>query len=842
MRREARGARGRTLFLSACLTIGVSAVVGVASLVESFEQLIRSQSRELLGADLVVSSRRVLPDAELSQLLGDLAGVPERSDVIQLPTMVSTLAGDAGRRSRLVQLEAIRGEYPLRGHIVLEGGASLAAALTAETVVVEADLLALLGARMGDSLGIGGTQFRIAGVIAEATDRLEFSLAMAPRVLLAKAALDRTGLVVFGSRLEYRALYRFRDTLSRDELDSIARRLKTELPGGAYLNVRAYTEGQPTLRGLERVGQFLGLVALLSLLLGGLGVAQVIRTWVESRTPSIAVLRCLGMRPREVLVLYLGNVVLIALLSSLLGCLLGSLAPLLVTQFGDAKSVDLAWWQPSAVLRGLALGVGVALLFSVPPLTALWKVSPALVFRANATPLRPRRSVTVLAILLLLGGILLASWSQAGKLDLAVGFTAAILCIGVTLYGAARTLLFLLTRLPRVGLGPYLRYGLAALARPGVGTVGSIVALGLGILVVVTIYLVETRLAEELGSELPARAPSAYLWDVQPAQEAGVRAILTDAAAEAVTSVPVVLARIQSIDGTSVSKLLARKASLEDRPADAPRRRRWPLTREQRLTWLAELPASNRLVEGTLWSDPKVAEVSLERGFAEGLGAELGTIIEFDVQGIPIALTVTSLREVEWRSFDINFFLVVEPGVLEKAPHSRLIGVRLPAENELPMQDRITAEFPNVTVLRVRSILEKVTEILTRLALGVKVLGAFTVAVGFVVLAGAVSATTLRRRRETALLRALGVLRGGVVTLIATEYGVLGLVAGGTGAAGAYGLAHLFLVRVLDLPSALPYALAPWIVLGSAVLVAVCSVLASFRVLRVEPLRVLRGG
>jgi putative ABC transport system permease protein len=838
MRRESRGARGRTFFFVGCLTVGVSAVVGVSSLVAAFEELIRGQSRELLGADLVVSSPRLLPNDAIAEFVDQMTGETARSDVTRLPTMVSAVGAEGKRRSRLVQAEAVDEHFPLRGHIRLRDGGALADALTGETVVVDADLSALLNVRQGDSLFLGGQSFRVAGVIEEATDRLEFSVAMAPRVLLAHEGLARTSLVAFGSRLYYRALLRFRDDLPPSELGRLAEQLKKELPGASYLRVRAYTGGQPTLRGLERVGQFLGLVALLSLLLGGLGVAQIVRTWIDSRTRSIAVLRCLGMRPREVLVLYLSHVALVAVVSSLLGCVLGSLVPLMVAgYFGDgAERTVLSWWQPGAVMRGLCLGVGIALFFSVPSLTALWKVSPALVFRSTAAPLRPRRRLTAAAAIVLLGGVFLASWSQAGTLDLALGFTVGILLVSLALFATARGLLFLLSRLPRTGLGPYLRYGLAALARPGVGTVGSTVALGLGILVVVTIYLVETRLTAELAGELPVRAPSAYLWDVQPEQEEGVRAVLADAKAEAVNSVPVVMGRIQTIDDTSVAELLQRK-----REGRGRERRRWPLTREQRLTWLDELPPSNTLVEGTLWSDPERAEVSLERGFAEDLGATVGTRIEFDIQGVPLELVVTSLREVRWRSFDINFFVVVEPGVLDAAPQSRLLGVRLAVQDELQMQDRLSSEFPNVTVLRVRSILEKVTEILSRLAVGVRIVGSFTLVVGFVVLAGAVSATTLRRAREAALLRALGLLRGGVAALIATEYAVLGLASGLMGVAGAYGLAHVFLAQVLELPASLPYALAPWLVGASGLLVGLCGVAASFRVLLVEPLRTLRS-
>lgn len=360
---------------------------------------------------------------------------------------------------------------------------------------------------------------------------------------------------------------------------------------------------------------------------------------------------------------------------------------------------------------------------------------------------------------------------------------------------------------------------------------GATVALGLGILVVVAVYLVESQLAGQLDRELPSDAPSAYLWGVEPAQESGVRRLLEEAGAGTVTSVPVVMCRLAAVDGVPVEEILGNR--------DA-RRGRWALTREQRVTWLRELAPSNRLVEGELWSDPARPEVSLESGFARDVGARLGSELRFDIQGVPFDLVVTSLREVIWQSFDINFFVVAEPGALDDAPHFRMVGVRLPAEREAWMQDRLAADYANVTVFRVRAILEKVAGILERLALGVRLLGGFSIVVGCVVLAGAVSATTLKRSRETALLRALGLTRGGVARLLAVEYALVGAVAGALGAAGAYVLAHVFLERILEISPALPYLALPLIVLAAALLVAACGVAASGRALSVEPVRVLR--
>jgi putative ABC transport system permease protein len=227
-------------------------------------------------------------------------------------------------------------------------------------------------------------------------------------------------------------------------------------------------------------------------------------------------------------------------------------------------------------------------------------------------------------------------------------------------------------------------------------------------------------------------------------------------------------------------------------------RPRWVLTREQRLTWMRELPPDNRLVEGALWSDPATNEVSLEQEFAADLGAGLGSVLRFDVQGVPVELTVTSIRTVEWESFSINFFLVAEPGALDAAPHALLGAARIDAADEQPFQDELARAFANVTPIRVRAVLEKVMDVLGKLAVGVRMLGGFTIAVGLLILAGVASAGAVHRGREVALLKALGVRRLTIAGLFATEFGLLGLVAGIVGGIAAAVLSWVFLDRIAE--------------------------------------------
>ncbi|MEM7310988.1 MAG: FtsX-like permease family protein [Planctomycetota bacterium] len=834
--RESRASRGRLLFFTGCLAIGVAAVVGVSSLVAAMEASLRSSSRDLLAADLRVSARRELPE----ELAAFFESRPhERTDVRQLAAMASLGEGteDEPADSRLVELKVIDGVYPFYGQLVLTPADLGVADLKADTVFAAPELLLGLGIDIGDELHLGGAAFRVAGEVVDEPDRLDFAMTLGPRIFMSAEGLARTNLFVAKSRVSHRALYRLPGDPTHDELERLEDELRAALANPSYVRISTHTEAQPNVRrALGRVEDYLGLVALLSLLLGGIGVSQIVRAWLAGRAGSVAVMRCLGLRAREIAALYLGHVALLAVLGCVLGGVLGALLPWAVQAWapdlfqGGAEHL----WQPGSLLRGLALGLLVALLFSLPPLTAVWRVPPAAVLRAEAVPLAAPAAVRFGAPTALLVGVFVSAFVQADDLLVAASFTGGLLVLAALLYGGARATTSLSGSLPRGAFGPYVEHGLAALARPGAGTVGAIVALGLGVMVVVSMLLIEQRLEEALRTALPEAAPSVFLVDVQPDQWDGVRTSLEDRGARSIDGVPVVMARLRAIEGRDVQDIASEYRS--------DRRSTWRFTREQRLTWMDELPADNEIVEGALWSDPERDEVSLEEDFAESLGVEVGDLLTFDVQGISVDLTVTSVRTVDWQSFGINFFLVVEPGVLDGAPHFRLAAARLdPEEAEYELQNELAASFPNVTMLRVRPILEKVADVLTRIAFGVRALGSFTILTGLVILAGAVGTTALRRAREAALLKALGITRGGVTRLFAVEYALSGLVAGAIGSSGALVLAWAFLKHLAELEPELPLRTVPVAAVVSSVLATLSGLSASLRALRARPLETLRG-
>ncbi len=859
--RELRGGRARLAFFTACLAVGVAAVVAVAGIGGGIETGLRQQARRLLAADLAVTGTAPLP-ARLGRLLETaLAGIGpwRRTDVKELVTLVAAEAGERGAppgrpgKSQLVELKVIDGTYPFYGDLVLSPERPLGELLSRPEgggAVVAPELLAHLGLHVGDRLLVGGVPVPITGVVTAEPDRLggAFGFSAGPRVFLGPQTFDRTGLETTGSRIRYRALIRLPSDAGRPAADRAARAIRAALPAGRGYRVETWAEAQPSLRrGVDRAQRFLGLVALLSLLVGGIGVGQTVRAWLAGRLDAIAVLECLGLRPREVLVLYAGQTALLGLAGSLAGCAAGvglELAvPHLASSLLPPGLVDP--WQPWAIVRGLALGVGVALLFGLPSLGVVLRVPPARVLRRSADPLPVGRWLLVATAAAVVAGVWTTAAVQSRSAWMGAQFTLGTVAATAVLAAAARGVVWAVARTRReerrLAGRFWLRHGLAALGRPGAGTLAAIVALGLGVLVVVGQWRVERRLTSELLHGLPTEAPSVFLIDIQPGQWPGVDRLLENAGATRIDSVPVVMARLSGIDGRSVDTIArARREGRRGERREGEGDRRWALTREQRLTYLETLPEDNRIVAGKLWSEPGVAEVSVEEDFAHDLGVHLGSTLRFDVQGVPLELTVTSLRTVDWSTFGINFFLVVEPGVLEKAPQFRIAAAHLPAGGEGPFQDRLVAAFPNVTVLRVREILDKVVAVIRSLAGGVRFVGAFTVLAGTAILAGAVAAGAARRSREVALLKTLGATRAGVVAAYSIEYALVGLVAGVIGAVGGGVLSWAVVVRGMEIPWALDPL--PLVVgaLGAAALAVVAGLAASARALRVRPVEALR--
>ena len=862
--RESRRSGGRIALFTGCIAVGVAAVVLVAGLSTSVNEGLRAEGRRLMAADVAVEGRRALPP-ELDEILsrftvrGGAAGGAEdagvrRADVREFVSVV--LAGGTSNAGQLAELKVVEGDYPFYGALKLDPPRPLRELLGPGDVVVAPELLNRLNLRAGDELRVGGSMFRVAGVVLEEPDKLSISFTLGPRVFLSPEGLARTALLDRGARVEHRALLKLPDGATAADAVRLERTLRAELPDAEFYRVRTFTEAQPALRrSFTRMGRYLGLVGLLSLLVGGVGVAQVARAWLAGRMDDIAILRCLGATPREVVTLFMAQVVAMALLASLAGAALGTgLHWAIPKMAGGLLPADLIRpWQPHAVMRGVLLGLSVALVFTLPLLAGLRRVPPVRVLRRDAEPVRAGMFAKGVAALLVLGGVWAAAAAQAESMRygtfFAAGVAGTVLFLALAALGVSR----LARLLPRDAGGVRLRHGLTHLSRPGAATVGAIVALGLGVTFVFATRLVERHLSDQLRAELPADAPSTFFLDIQADQWPGLEALLKKEGAAGVDSRPIVTARFAAINGVSVNELAERRRRPlpppppDQRQSSGPGQNRppgrWALTREQRITYGSALPRGNRVTAGKFPAGPVVPNgVSIEEGFARDLGVSVGSRITLDVQGVPVDLAVTSLRTVDWRTLGLNFFMFAEPGPLDDAPHLRVATARLASADAPRVQAEVVRAFPNVTVVHLRDVMDKVLAVLGNIALAVRLLGLFTVAAGVVVLGGTVAATQARRAREVALLKTLGMTRRDVAAVFSIEYALTGFAAAAVGIAAGSLLAWAVLTQLMELPwspRATEVLAAGGVTIGLAV---AAGLLVSARALATRPVEVLRQG
>ncbi len=809
-------------------------MVCVAGLTHDLDRRIRNEARHLLAADLTVSGVQPLP----TEIKAYFARRPELSTtgVAELVTMAlrQDLAGQPGT-SQLIELKVIDGDYPYYGTLELDPQVALADLLANQGVVVAPDLLNRLGLSVGDSMRIGTQDLVVTGRVLREPDRVATPFSLGPRVFLSRSAFDSTGLEQMGSRIVYRTLVRLPEDAAPDRLAEVADELRQIVGKSGPFRVQTYVDSQEQLRqALRRAGNFLGLVALLSLLLGGLGIAQTTRAWLVDRMDDIAILRCLGVRPGEVLAIYLGQSTFLALVGSGIGLVLGVLIQALLPRvFPEVLgNVELTLWQPTVYLRGLALGLGVALLSSLRSLWNLRSVPPLRALRKDVEPLKGGRLAQAVIFSFVAAGIWAVASIQAGSVTRGLQFTLGLTLASLVLTAIALLIMRSLAPLARQLRQLWLRHGLLALARPGAATLGAVVSLGIGVLLILGLQLVKTRLEDQLRNELPRDAPTAFLVNIQPTQWLEIRTVLESSGAANVQSVPFVTARLRSIDGRPISELAEARAEDDER---------WALTREQRLTYMEQLPEDNRIIAGALWQQPGEAEVSIEKDFAHELGVDIGSRLQFDIQGVGLDLLVTSIRTVEWESFGINFYLVVEPGVLDSAPHQRVATARIPISQEQAIQDRLAAAFPNVTLLRIREVLERIAAVLGYLANGVGFIGAFTAVAGIVILAGGVSADSVRRRKHIALLKTLGMTQRSIAAMLAVEFAVIGIVAGLIGAVGGSILAWAVLTHGLEIDWRLQPATLAAAIGIALLLTATTGILSSRKALTQPPAAVLRG-
>jgi len=838
--REARGSKRRGLLIVAAIAIGVAALVAINSFTDNLRESVAREARALLGADLSLSAAGPFSERAES-LLGDVrrATRPE-AELARVVSFGAMVLRPGGGATRLAQVLAVDAGYPFYGTIETAPAGEWARLAQTGGAIAEPSLLTMLGAQVGDEITIGEARFVVRASVVSAPGDVGLRSAFGPRVYLPRARVDETGLLTRGSRARYEAYLRFPEGT---DARKIADRFRSPL-SAERLAVRTVSEEERRLsETLTRFGNFLGLVALVALLLGGLGVASAVHVFIRRRMATVAVLRCLGASASGVLAAYLVQAVLVGLAGSLLGAVLGAAAQLALPRLlRGVLPVDVRWavsWP--AVLSGIAVGVWVASVFSLLPLVAVRRVSALAVLRRDIEPIAARRDPARLAALAALAASLVAlAVIQAGRLSYGLAFAAGAGVALFALWLAALGLVRGLRRFSPRALPYVYRQGLANLYRPANQTLMVVLALGFGSFLLSTLLLVQHNLWRELRVDRGAARPNLVFFDVQPDQRDDVASRVSAAGPLTAPVVPIVPMRIDSLKGRAISELLA----IED---ETQRPERWALRREYRSSYRDTPASSERVVAGAWWrpgdgKGPGPVPIAVEAGLARELKLAVGDSVLWDVQGVRIDSRVACLREVEWARFEPNFFVVFPEGPLDGAPHTFVLLSRVEdAEARARLQRAVVEAHPNVSTLDLAQVQRSIEGVLDKVLLAVRFMALFSLAAGGVVLAGAVAAGRYQRVREGALLRTLGARRPQLVRILFAEYAVLGTLSV-LAAVLLSSLAGWALVRfVFDGRFALPVAELAALLASVLALTVAVGLAGSTEVWRRPPLEVLRA-
>jgi putative ABC transport system permease protein len=801
-RREMRGGlRGFGVFL-ACLTLGVAAIAGIGSLAAAVGAGLAGDARTLLGGDIELH----LANRAASPAQRDfLARAGRLSEVAQMRAMARSAAVD--RRS-LIELKAVDGAYPLYGTVGLAPPQDLAAALARRNgrwgAVVEPALLTRLGLKIGDPIRIGEGEFTIRARLEREPDFAGTFVIFGPHVLVAEAALPSTGLLQPGALISHS--YRLR-LPPGTPLAAPLGRIAAAWPDAGW-RVRDYTRATPTIdRFLRRITLFLTLVALTALLVGGVGIGNAVRAYLEGRVATIATLKCLGAPARLIFRIYLAQIMALAAGGILIGLILGALAPVAASRLlaGVLPVTARIGLYPEPLAIAAAFGVLVTLAFSLWPLGRARDVPPAQLFR-NAVD--PSGRLPRLRYLL---GIALAGGALAGLAVLVVPDrrVAAWFAVGAVLtliaFRLAAALVMLAARAAIRRGPPWLRRGgirlaLANLHRPGAPTGSVVLSLGIGLSVLVAIALVEGNLLHEVREALPETAPAYFFIDIQPGEAAAFDRLMRETPGVlGFERVPSLRGRIMRINGVPVEK------------AEVAPGARWAVSSERGLTYAATPPRGSRIVAGSWWPadyrGPPL--ISFDEGLARGMGLRVGDTLTVNLLGREITARIANLRAVDWASLGINFAIVFAPGTLEAAPQTFIATARTAPGAEEALERAVTDRFPTVSAIRVKEALAAIGRILAEVAGAVRLTAAITLLAGVLVLAGAVAAGHRRRVYDAVVLKVLGATRRDVGRAFLLEYGLLGLVTATIAGAAGTLAAWLLLTRIMR---------SPWIFLPGAVL------------------------
>jgi len=803
LRRELRHAVRRFGFYGACMAIGIAVVMSLHALRGAVDGAVALRSKELLGADLRLERREPFgPEVAALQAPLESASRVPATDVTRMGTMA--LAERSGR-SRLVDLLAIDGTYPLYGAVQTDPPHAFDRFGRDErTVFADASLLIQLDVAPGERIRIGDASFRVEAGVVRAPGRFGFQAEVAPRVFLTRADLERTGLVRTGSLVTHLRYWKLPDGVG----DAFVER-HAEALAAARIRAQSLASYQEELsEAFGSLTRYLGLVGLSALLLGSIGVAAGMRAFVHERLDGVAILRSIGASPGDVVALHVGLAVALGLGAGVLGALVcAPILALLPAAFAGWLPVEVSLGlDPAALATGLGLALGATLLAALGPILDVAAVAPLRALRGDfAGGAEQRRAGRAAVAGLVVAVVFAAAIVQAGDARVGAIFAGGTLACAAALALASWGLMRLLRRFPPRRLAFATRQGIANLARPRNHTLPTTLAIGFALFVVATVHTVQENVLEALATDARPDRPNVVLFDVQSDQEAGLEALLARHGARLTDRAPIVAARLATVAGRDRAAWLADETTSRDR--------RWALQREYQLTYHDRPRDSEEVVAGAWWVPGQVAAgeepypISLEADLAESLGVGLGDPLVWQIQGVPVATEVASLRHVDWGRMATNFFVVFPTAALEQAPQSRVLLAHLAdAEARAALQRDVVVAFPNVSALDATLILRSLDAMFEQIAIAVRVLSLFTLATGLAILVAASLAARRERAREALLVRILGASRSVLRRIALAEAVALAALASLVGAGLSAVASACLVVFVFELPFDPPVA------------------------------------
>lgn len=833
--REMRSGLAEFRVFIACIALGVSVITGVGALAEALLNGFGAQGRQLLGGDIMLSrvhQRASPPERAIMEKYGRVS---------ELATMRSMARLPSGDDQALVEIKAVDSVYPMLGGLLLEGEKDADAALRDKPgAIIARTLINRLGLKTGDDIRIGGLEMPITGVIADEPDKVSARMPFGPRVMVSHDTLEKTGLVQPGSLISwhYAIAADGGDEASPQAIETLQATIKNDLEESGFI-VLDRRDPNPTLtRLLDRLRQFLTLLGLAALLIGGVGVANSVQTFIDRRRKVIATYKSVGASNRMVLAIYLIQVMFIALIGTVAGVAIGSaVPPILGAVYGSVLPIEIGTsFSWSNVASGLAYGLLVTLLFALWPLGQAERVRPAALFRDEVGNGDRWPSIAIMICLVVIGATLagFAAWAT-GAPALAVGFVVGMLAILAVFWLIGFGVTWLAGRIPRPRR-PELALAMTGLAAPGGLARSVVLSLGAGLSLLVAIALVDASLINELRGRMPQSSPDYFALDIpkgdREAFEREIRSVSPDASIEIA---PMLRGRIVELNGVA-----AEKAKI------APEAK-WALNGDRGVTYTDTLPKGSKLVAGTWWAagDTGPPQVSFAADLAKEMNLAVGDTVTVNILGRNITARITSLREIEWESLAINFVMVFSPGTLKDAPHNLLATVRFagstPEDLRAQAARAIGKSLPSVTFINVKDALETFAGVFGKVMIAVRVAAAITLLAGALVLAGALATAQRRRVLQAVVLKCIGATRRKLLLAHFAEYGLLALVTAVIALLVGSIAAVMVTTYVLDTEFVFSWLAVIGSIGVSVMLILVFGAFGTWRVLGAKPLPVLRG-